>query len=93
MLPDPFTRLPFPTPSPTPLTPLQPTALPFQSPQPQPLPDTAEQCQVVRRRRRKKGRCREGFFRETATETKFITWRSRSCRPTVGRVRNVFTTV
>lgn len=36
-------------------------------------------CQIVQRRRRKKGRCREGFFRETPGRTKYITWRSRKC--------------
>ena len=77
---------------PLPLTPPQPgvrglpnvRGLPFAGPttlaQPQPAPQPAqERCQVVKRRRRKKGRCREGFFRETPTQTKYVTWRSRKC--------------
>lgn len=63
-------------------------------PRPRPLQDTAEdRCQVVKRRRRKKGKCREGFFVETPGETKFITWRSRECDTSTGRIRNVFTTI
>lgn len=40
----------------------------------------SDNCQIVQRRRRRKGRCREGFFRETARGTKYITWRSKKCR-------------
>lgn len=37
------------------------------------------ECQVVRRRRRRKGKCREGFFIERPGETVFKTWRVRDC--------------
>lgn len=82
----------FPLQDPLPLTPPQPgvpplpgiRGFPFAGPttlaQPQPAPQPAQdRCQVVKRRRRKKGRCREGFFRETPTQTKYVTWRSRKC--------------
>lgn len=76
---------------PLPLTPSTPTVpqfgtgfAPFQflADQPQPQTDPArERCQVVKRRRRKKGKCREGFFRETPGGTEFTTWRERTCGP------------
>lgn len=41
---------------------------------------TAQQeCQIVQRRRRRKGKCREGFFREFPGSTKFTTWREVDC--------------
>lgn len=49
----------------------------------------ADQCQAVKRRRRKKGKCREGFFVETPTETRFITWRTKECDTVPGRKRIV----
>lgn len=77
---------------PLPLTPSSPgvplSPLGFAGPligagaQPQPQP-AQERCQVVKRRRRKKGRCREGFFRERPGETEFVTWRSRPCGPRI----------
>lgn len=49
----------------------------------QPTPQAAQQaeaqCQVVKRRRRRKGKCREGFFVERAGETEYTTWREREC--------------
>jgi hypothetical protein len=37
------------------------------------------ECQEVKRRRRRKGKCREGFFREFKGKTRFITWRETDC--------------
>lgn len=54
------------------------TGFPLTQTQPQRL--GSGNCQIVQRRRRRKGRCREGFFRETPTGTKYITWRSKKCR-------------
>jgi hypothetical protein len=82
--------LPLPTPSPTPLTPINPGGVPLPGfgfnpfagfdalPEPVAQPQTQE-CQVVNRRRRRKGKCREGFFRESPGSTRFITWRTRKC--------------
>ena len=39
----------------------------------------AERCQNVRRRRRRKGKCREGFFREYPRRTQFVEWREVDC--------------
>jgi len=71
------------------LTPIDPllipsTLVPFPGldPQLQPQlrqPTPTQQCQIVKRRRRRKGRCREGFFVERPGDTKFITWRERAC--------------
>jgi len=36
-------------------------------------------CQNVLRRRRRKGKCREGFFEERPGSTKFTTWRTVDC--------------
>lgn len=36
-------------------------------------------CQNVQRRRRRKGKCREGFFEEKPGSTKFVTWRTVDC--------------
>ena len=66
------------------LTPLGPTAIPLigtidlPDPQAQPQAQT-RRCQNVQRRRRKKGKCREGFFRERPGSTQFITWRENDC--------------
>lgn len=72
-----------------PLTPVQPTGLPSPTPfaapfpqpqpQPQPGPQQADPCQEVKRRRRRKGKCREGFFKEFPGKTRFITWRTVDC--------------
>jgi len=62
-----------------PLTPLQPEALPSQARR------AARQCQEVTRRRRRKGKCREGFFRELPGRTQFITWRENDCLGTARR--------
>jgi len=91
-LPVPF-EITFPVPTPIgdpippPLTPVDPRLvtlgfvdLPGIDPVPQ--PDTAQQrCQTVKRRRRRKGKCREGFFVELPGETQFTTWRERDCTP------------
>ena len=50
------------------------------SAQPQPQPETnPDRCQEVKRRRRRKGRCKEGFFREFPGKTQFIEWREVDC--------------
>ena len=78
-----------PAPVPTPLDPLSPQPFNPFFPVPQPFADgqtsslTTQQtkkCQEVTRRRRRKGKCREGFFREKPGSTQFITWRERQCR-------------
>lgn len=82
-LPVPITRvpeirtpgLPLP-PLPVPLTPIQSDPLQSLAQQAQPQ---AERCQNVKRRRRRKGKCREGFFEERTGETKFVTWRTVDC--------------
>jgi hypothetical protein len=33
----------------------------------------------VKRRRRKKGQCRQGYFREFPDRTEYITWSKRKC--------------
>ena len=46
----------------------------------QPEVQTAQQrCQVVKRKRRRKGKCREGYFVERPGETEYQVWRERSC--------------
>lgn len=70
-------------PLPTPLTPVGPGAVPLgfadvPDPSAAPQPQT-RRCEVVKRRRRRKGKCREGFFVERPGETQFITWRDREC--------------
>lgn len=57
----------------------------------------ARQCQEVTRRRRRKGKCREGFFRELPGKTRFITWREGDClgaarREISGGIREVLRT-
>lgn len=37
------------------------------------------ECQIVKRRRRRKGKCREGFFNEMPGSTKYTTWRVKDC--------------
>jgi len=37
------------------------------------------ECQEVKRRRRRKGKCREGFFEELPGRTRFTTWREVDC--------------
>lgn len=88
--------LPFSPPAPNVprLTPFNPSPVgfidPISTPEPQPQPDQAERCQEVQRRRRKKGKCREGFFVETPTSTRYITWRERECDTVPGRKRKRF---
>jgi len=55
------------------------TGFPLTQTQPRLVRSTRD-CQIVQRRRRRKGKCREGFFRETARGTKYITWRTKKCR-------------
>ncbi len=68
---------------PTPLTPIQPgrlvSTVPMPSPRPATQTDPAERCQEVRRRRRRRNKCREGFFREYPGKTRYYTWRERTC--------------
>jgi len=49
----------------------QPTRTPTRTP--------TRRCEEVKRRRKRKGKCREGFFREFPDRTQFITWRTRKC--------------
>lgn len=50
------------------------------APAPQPSAQASTQkCEAVKRRRRKKGKCREGFFIEDAGQTRYITWRTKDC--------------
>jgi len=48
-------------------------------------------CQNVLRRRRRKGKCREGFFEERPGSTRFTTWRTVDCvtRKTIPKTRKV----
>lgn len=60
---------------------------------PQVATEAQTQCQVVKRRRRRKGKCREGFFSESPGSTKFVTWRERDCqssRSLGGKVVDIF---
>jgi len=71
------------------LTPIEPRGVGSLSFAPDAVPSAQqaqEQCQVVKRRRRRKGKCREGFFVERPGETKFTTWRERDC-DFIGRKR------
>lgn len=65
-----------PTPAP-PGSPPPPGGLPGAGRSSQPRQD--RRCQEVRRRRRRKGKCREGFFEERPGKTRFITWRTVNC--------------
>lgn len=38
-----------------------------------------KECQEVLRRRRRRGKCREGFFEEMPGRTRYTTWRVRDC--------------
>lgn len=81
-LADPIPSLPpgdlFPLTPPNPLGVVSP--LNFAGIDPTAQPQTnARRCEVVKRRRRKKGKCREGFFRERPGETEFVTWRENNC--------------
>lgn len=49
-----------------------------------------EDCVEVKRRRRRKGKCKEGFFREFPGKTQFITWRETDCAElTVRQIRGL----
>ena len=70
------------------LTPLEPVGVPsggtglgfIELPDPSAQPKAqAQQCEAVERRRRKKGKCRSGFFRERPGSTDFITWHEGEC--------------
>lgn len=73
----------FQSPQPDPLTSLDARSVPFVTTVPQPAPQPQQNpdrdCKQVKRRRRKKGKCREGFFQERPGSTQFITWRERDC--------------
>lgn len=58
-----------------------PTTVPagFPSRQPQRQPQRQKKCQEVKRKRRRKGKCKEGFFRELPGSTQYETWRTREC--------------
>lgn len=83
--------IPTPTPTPTPgritdiltpgspgLTPLQ--ASPLGSPQAPARTGRCPPCEQVKRRRKRKGQCRQGYFREYPDRTEFITWSRRKCQ-------------
>lgn len=60
----------------------QPPAVPYPQPYAQPTPTRSSRCppcEEVKRRRRKKGQCRQGYFREYPTRTEYITWSKRKC--------------
>ena len=83
--------LPFAPPGLPGLTPPNTLVAPFsvgtiQLPQQTPSPQTqTRRCQNVKRRRRRKGKCREGFFKERPGSTEFITWRTTDCGPRLVR--------
>lgn len=83
-------RVPVPDVVAPPLTPPQPIvsqfpvpiASPFAQPQPMPFQEIQpkqKECVEVKRRRRRKGKCREGFFEELPGRTRFTTWRTVDC--------------
>lgn len=63
------------TDAPPDLTTFQPSDLTSQPP----TSRGQQRCEEVKRRRRRKGKCREGFFRELPGKTQFITWREGDC--------------
>ena len=67
-----------------PLTPINVPGVgsqPFQFIADQPLPQTQQErkCKEVKRRRRRKSECSEGFFRELPNSTQFTDWRTVNC--------------
>ena len=80
-------RFPAPGTSPQPtlpggLTTPQTQVRPSTQPQPQASqcpPCKPRDCEQVKRRRRKKGQCRQGYFREYPDRTEYITWSRRKC--------------
>lgn len=50
---------------------------PGAEPEPQPEPNPCER--VARRSKRKSGQCRQGYFSEDSTGTRYITWSTRKC--------------
>lgn len=68
-----------------PATPLA-QALPLSSPSVN-QPTQTEKCQEVKRRRRRKGKCREGFFREFPGKTRYTEWRTVDCVTRKTRLR------
>ena len=74
---------------PVPLTPVNPaivqspfgfvSTVPFPGSQPSPQTNPQRRCQEVKRRRRRKGKCREGFFEELPNKTRYTTWREVDC--------------
>lgn len=97
-LPEPFSPWqPQPSPSPSPSPVPEPFANPglqsFTSPQlglqPQPSPrEESNDCQKGKVPKRKRGQCRQGYFRETPDgRTKFTTWSTRKCQPSKSKRR------
>lgn len=67
---------------------LRSTARPSFQPEPSADPEVKQrkdECEVVKRKRRKRGKCREGFFREYSGGTKYVTWRTTNCPEQPGR--------
>ena len=62
----------------SPITSFAPGVSELISPQPNPETDP-ERCRAVKRRRRRKGRCKEGFFAEFPGRTEYIEWREVDC--------------
>jgi hypothetical protein len=60
------------------LTPITGAPLPFAQPTPT-RSSRCPPCETVKRRRRKKGQCRQGYFREYPDRTDYITWSKRKC--------------
>ncbi len=65
--------------SPTPLTALGPQPVGLPQPQLDPEPEQ-QKCEQVARRRRRKGQCRQGYFREYPDRTTYTTWSTRTCQ-------------
>jgi hypothetical protein len=71
----PFPAPPIPAP-PVPFAPVPGLATPARRP---PTRAREEECVEVPRRRRRKNKCREGFFEEMPNRTRFTTWRTVDC--------------
>lgn len=67
------------------LSPSTSTSPMFQTQPSSPTRSAQQNCEVVKRRRRRKGKCREGFFREFPGSTRYVTWREFDCDEQVER--------
>jgi hypothetical protein len=74
-LPEPDALIP-----PEPLTPVQPRTLTSPAQPPRPPPTNTEQCTELQKRRRRRGLCNEGFYRELANgDLEKTPWRTKLC--------------